>query len=346
MVTCCNVSCVRIPRNWNLLRRCTSHPWRFPSLQGNGRLTCWIEAMLDSYLPNILDKEDGGKSAEMWSMRYDWNCGSKLKSYCHYSDVNMDVTWFNLCKITTWSRNKMPEACCKAAHIWDLILFEEFHIFVRFISSLIDFPYVSPFCCSVVCLFNPVFFFLFSVALAHCRDLTFSNLQIWLQKKPIAICFKPWPWKCEDVVACYSWPWHSCGKPLLLRKVRGWESCLRKFFHQRFCGDFRSSRWFHTGLTNVKLISIINRNFWRFLSGERHIGRAAMRQLLPVMVASSWTSPSWAEKGVTTAWKTRPDGGEDCSRAQVQKNAKLTCVFSRYKCPTSHALTKLSRFCH
>ena len=39
-------------------------------------------------------------------------------------------------------------------------------------------------CCSVVCLFNPVFFFLFSVAIAHCRDLTFSNLQIWLQKKP------------------------------------------------------------------------------------------------------------------------------------------------------------------
>lgn len=177
MVTCCNVSRVRIPRNWNLLRRCTSHPWRFPSLQGNGRLTCWIEAMLDSYLPNILDKEDGGKSAEMWIEAWDmigtvvrnttWNCGSKLKSYCHYSDVNMDVTCFNLCKITTWSRNKMPEACCKAALIWDLILFEEFHIFVRFISSLINFPYISPFCCSVVCLFNPVFFFLFSVALAH-----------------------------------------------------------------------------------------------------------------------------------------------------------------------------------
>ena len=149
--------------------------------QGNGRLTCWIEAMLDSYLPNILDKEDGGKSAEMWIEAWDmigtvvrnttWNCGSKLKSYCHYSDVNMDVTCFNLCKITTWSRNKMPEACCKAALIWDLILFEEFHIFVRFISSLIDFPYISPFCCSVVCLFNPVFFFFlffFSVvALAH-----------------------------------------------------------------------------------------------------------------------------------------------------------------------------------
>ena len=48
-----------------------------------------------------------------------------------------------------------------------------------------------------------------------------------------------------------------------------------------------------------------------------------MRQLLPVMVASSWTSPSWAEQGVTTAWKTRPDGGEDCSRrAQVQNNAR------------------------
>lgn len=165
--------------------------------QGNGRLTCWIEAMLDSYLPNILDKEDGGKSAEMWIEAWDmigtvvrnttWNCGSKLKSYCHYSDVNMDVTCFNLCKITTWSRNKMPEACCKAALIWDLILFEEFHIFVRFISSLIDFPYISPFCCSVVCLFNPVFFFFFffsCCSCSFCRDLTVSNLQIWLKKNP------------------------------------------------------------------------------------------------------------------------------------------------------------------
>ena len=220
--------------------------------QGNGRLTCWIEAMLDSYLPNILDKEDGGKSAEMWieAWDYDWNCGSKhnlelwfkLKSYCHYSDVNMDVTCFNLCKITTWSRNKMPEACCKAALIWDLILFEEFHIFVRFISSLIDFPYISPFCCSVVCLFNPVFFFFFFqllLLLILPRFDRFKSSDL-AQKKPIAICFKPWLWKCEDVVACYSWPWHSCGKPLLLRKVRGWESCLSKFFDQCFCGDFRS----------------------------------------------------------------------------------------------------------
>ena len=209
--------------------------------QGNGRLTCWIEAMLDSYLPNILDKEDGGKSAQMWSMRYDWNCGSKLKSYCHYSDVNMDVTWFNLCKITTWSRNKMPEACCKAAHIWDLILFEEFHIFVRFISSLIDFPYVSPFCCSVVCLFNPVFFFLFSVALTHFAAIWPFQIFRFGSKKTIAICFSS-----HDPENAKTWwratlgPGTLAGSLCCSGRFGDGGVALGSFSHQRFCGDFRS----------------------------------------------------------------------------------------------------------
>lgn len=102
------------------LRRCSIHTCP----------TSWTKRM-----------EGNLQRCEAWDLiGTNWSCGSKLKSYCQYSDVNMDVTWFNLCKITTWSRNKMPEACCKAAHIWDLILFEEFHIFVRFISSLIDSP--------------------------------------------------------------------------------------------------------------------------------------------------------------------------------------------------------------
>lgn len=41
--------------------------------------------------------------------------------------------------------------------------------------------------------------------------------------------------------------------------------------------------------------------------GGRPLPRAALR-LFPALLGAA---PAWAEKGVTTAWKTRPDGGED-----------------------------------
>ena len=34
-------------------------------------------------------------------------------------------------------------------------------------------------------------------------------------------------------------------------------------------------------------------------------------RLLPAVLAMGWSKPSLAESGTTTAWKTRPDGGED-----------------------------------
>jgi len=41
--------------------------------------------------------------------------------------------------------------------------------------------------------------------------------------------------------------------------------------------------------------------------GGRPLPQAALR-LFPALLGAA---PAWAEKGVTTAWKTRPDGGED-----------------------------------
>ena len=158
---------------------------------------------------------------EMWTIRYDSNRTSKFESYCHYRCKHGCCVVEHVQKKATWSRNKMPEVCCKAAYTWDLIPFEGFHNFVTFISFLLELPGLVFFILLQRSMFVQPFF---AVALAHFFrpfKQAVSNLQIWLKKNTIAICFKPWPWKCEDVLVCYSWPaWYSCGKPLLLRKVR------------------------------------------------------------------------------------------------------------------------------